>query len=322
MANSTSVYRGSGPLERAIYRTLAYSSLSEYPLTLPEIHRGLAGYRTYRRAVEDALAEGEPLRRHVGEVEGHYHLPGQEGWVALRRERRARSLRFLEEHRGILGGLCALPWVRGVAVSGATAFHNLRKEDEDLDVFLVAEPGRLWLALSAVWAYRRRAGGMLCINYVIAGDALALPYPNAYNAHQLLSLRPISGVETFRELWEANPWTQDFFPNWTAGAELTDSPWSEGMGGGPPLVRSLARARLRVPSPVRDAVEARLDAAVYTRYRRRLEGMGRPGNTQTETYDRAIFKRHPNDHRVPLTTRLAAVLREAGWPEDELPTAS
>ncbi len=318
MAEPLSPHALLGPLEKAIYATLAYSSLSDYPLEAGEIHHSLFGYRTYLDAVKDALRPGETLRRWVGEEEGRFYLVGQERVVSLRRAREKVSEAFLGEHGSLLAGLCNLPYVRGVAISGALAFRNLKKEREDLDLFVITESQRLWLGVSATWLWRKTRGGPLCINYLVGEEALSLPHRNAYNAHQLIHLRPVAGGEVFDRLWEANAWVKDFFPNFTPeGTRMVAGNWTPRAGGGPGV--ALRRLREVASSPLLDRMEARINSELFRQWtQRKGRGAGTEGS-QAEQYSESAFKRHPNDHRVPLMEKLKDLLRQAGWPEGELP---
>ncbi|MEL6823207.1 MAG: hypothetical protein AAFP70_15715, partial [Calditrichota bacterium] len=51
---------------------------------------------------------------------------------------------LFSRNRRLLKWLTRMPWVRFAALTGANSFESCRKED-DIDLFLVTSPQRLWL---------------------------------------------------------------------------------------------------------------------------------------------------------------------------------
>jgi hypothetical protein len=202
-------------LELAILRTLAYADVFDYPLRPAEVHRYLVGVPASREDVNQAMRAGSLLRNHATQVYGYYTLRGREELVYRRwlRERVSMELWPRAAHYGRL--MAGLPFVRMVAVTGALAMNNVAGR-VDLDYLIVTEPGRLWLCRSLVILLVRWAGlrGMvICPNYFISENALSISTRNLYTAHELTQMVPLSGLQVYRRMREANRWAQEYLPN-------------------------------------------------------------------------------------------------------------
>jgi hypothetical protein len=198
-------------LDRAILETLAYSAVFEYPLRLDELHRYLPVY-----AERDALTiRLKSLMGPVGEKGGFYFLSGNDEFVHIRRQREARSRRLIPyalRYGRILG---ALPFVRMAALTGSLAVFNA-SQNADFDYMLVAASGRVWTARAFALLFNRLTrmrGHTLCPNLIVSENALAWSVRDAYSAHELCQMIPVSGMDTYRKLMQANDWVKDFLPN-------------------------------------------------------------------------------------------------------------
>jgi hypothetical protein len=106
-----------------------------------------------------------------------------------------------------------------VAVTGSLAMNNA-DQGTDIDYMLVTSRERLWIchALTLpVVAFARLEGLKLCLNYVVARNALELPDHSLYAAHELTQMVPLSGLDVYDEMRRLNPWADAYLPN-AAGA--------------------------------------------------------------------------------------------------------
>jgi hypothetical protein len=198
-------------LARAILQTVAYSDIFDYPLRAPEIHRYLTGVPASVEAVNHALEDAGLLLR-VGE---YFVLPGREEIVGIRLQREARSRKLLP--RAIRYGriLGAMPYIRMVALTGSLAVSNV-SDLLDFDYMLVTAPGRLWTARAFALAFNRLTrlqGYTLCPNLIISEAALEWPSHDLYSARELCQMIPITGLDVYSRLLNANKWVQLFLPN-------------------------------------------------------------------------------------------------------------
>src|SRR6185503_3377635 len=104
--------------------------------------------RTYRASVR--------LAGLVEYREGFFFPRGSGAWIQERRRRREFSLSLLERNRWMLKVICAIPFVRLVALSGSVAALNADPK-ADLDLFLVTKGGHAWSVTLAVVLLARLA---------------------------------------------------------------------------------------------------------------------------------------------------------------------
>jgi hypothetical protein len=88
----------------------------------------------------------------------------------------------------------------------------------DIDLLVVTAPGRVWLGRAAAIAVvylARLAGDVLCPNFVVSEQALALEDDSIYSAHELAQMLPLYGRAIYRQLWEQNRGLLAQLPNAT-----------------------------------------------------------------------------------------------------------
>jgi hypothetical protein len=202
-------------LEQAIWRTVAYVDLFDYPLTAVEIHRYLDGVPATAREVAKRLIGSPALADCLIHKEGFFCLPEREEIIEIRHDRRLRAQQLWPEAVRYGRIIAQLPFVRMVAVTGSLAMNNV-SDDADIDYFVVTENGRLWLTRALVIAIVRlaaRRGIILCPNYFVAESALTLPEHNIYTAREIVQMVPLFGHEVYVQLRQHNCWASQFMPN-------------------------------------------------------------------------------------------------------------
>lgn len=198
-------------LERAILETLAYSDIFDQPLRLDELHR----YLPVRAALDELPPAMNTIQRWIYSKDGLHFLAGREAIVEVRMERETRSRRLLPHalrYGRILG---RLPFVRMVALTGSLAVLNVSR-DADFDYMLIAAPGRVWTARAfalLVNRFTQILGHTLCPNLILAETALEWEQHDLYSARELHQMIPITGMDVYQKLMQANAWTRDFLPN-------------------------------------------------------------------------------------------------------------
>jgi hypothetical protein len=201
--------------ETAVFRTLAYADVFDFPLSAGEIHRFLEELPATTSEVQTMLERSDWLAGQVARVGGWYLLRGRED-LAPRREVQMRQARRLWPAARFFGRILAhLPFVRMVAVTGALAVDNI-KPDGDIDYLILTAPGRVWLARAAaivVVRLSRLAGYQLCPNYFLAVTALDQDRRNLFVAHELAQMVPLSGLAWYWRMRSANHWADEFLPN-------------------------------------------------------------------------------------------------------------
>src|SRR5262249_58912987 len=140
----------------------------------------------------------ESLEGTIEHRQGFFFPRDRRDLVSERRRREARSRIFLDRHRRLLSVICALPYVRMVALSGSVAHLNLEGTG-DLDLFIVTRGRHVWsvtvaVALIAKLMRRRKT---TCANFVLAASALRLDQQNLCSSSQIIHLRPLIGYAAY-----------------------------------------------------------------------------------------------------------------------------
>jgi len=203
-----------GEIEEAILKTLTYADLFEHPLTLEELHENLMTPEPVGLdALSRALNTGSVLPTMVARAGGYYWLRGREKRVQMRRLRQAKGALLLERAALFVAVFSNLPWVEAVYLSGGSA--SGAPSDQDVDLFIVSKPGLVWTTFLSAWILKRmlRVRELVCANYVIDRERLALSEHDLFTAHQLLMLRCPFTASAAGPPRAANPWIREFFAN-------------------------------------------------------------------------------------------------------------
>ena len=287
-------------LVAAVRYTLAYAELFECPLDERELQRYLHGQRATREELRALLREG---LRGVAAHQGLYVHAGRLALVAERHRRAAAAGPLIARARRYALLIRHLPYVRMIGLSGSLAMGNAA-EGCDIDLMIVAAPGRVWLCRALVVALVRLArlrGDRLCPNYVVAADALALSHSSIYDAHELAQLLPLYGQVAYGRLWAANAWVHELLPNAAPHAAPPDRllPGAAALKHG--LERLLAgRLGDRLEAWERRRKTARL---------RRATTAWEPGASGEIVLSAAQCKGHFGGHRARVLARYAARLQ-------------
>lgn len=205
-------------LLHAVFQTLAYADVFDYPLSALEVHRYLSLPEATAEEVKRELC-GSPFFSQTGEF---FALRGREGIVETRRRRAEIAARLWPKAARYGRLIAALPFVRMVAVTGSLAMNNA-DEGKDVDFMIVTAPGYLWTCRLLSLLIARFAVldcVHLCPNYLITTDALELRERSLYVAHELAQMVPLSGMEVYARLRSLNDWVHDFLPHASAAPEL------------------------------------------------------------------------------------------------------
>jgi hypothetical protein len=238
--------------ELAIAASVIHASLEDYPLTLEELHETLIGSHQTPAEIVSVFEGSDVLQRIVERRDGFFFPAGRGDLIDERRRREGRSRAFLDRHALLLRLVCCLPFVRLVALSGRIARLNL-EAGGDLDLFIVTRVGHVWSTAAAVKGLSvllsRRC--MVRARVVVDEDHLELEPRDLDTAVRLLHLRPLIGGSALQDLWDANPFVVELFPNAPEKpAESVEPAWS-------PLtstVRTLLALIVGLPSPAIEAV--------------------------------------------------------------------
>jgi hypothetical protein len=215
-------------LRRSILVTLIYADLFDHALTRDELHRYLIGQAASAAAVREVLDTDAELRFRIAETDDRFHLRRRPHLASTRRERAVASAELWPAAKRYGARIGRLPFVRLVGVTGALAMNNARPDD-DIDLFILVQPGRLWLCrllVLGVVKLAARRGYVLCPNFLLSTDHLWLSERNLFTAHEVVQMVPLERNPWYGAFIEANGWVADFLPNAFAGQTAEARPGS------------------------------------------------------------------------------------------------
>jgi hypothetical protein len=285
-------------LSRAVFHTLAYADVFEYPLTAPEVFRYLTSITASSEEVARVLAD----RTSFAQIGGYFTLRGREGIVVTRQRRAGVAARLWPKAVRYGRIIAQLPFVRMVAVTGSLAMNNT-EAGNDVDYMIVTAPNRLWTcrALSLLVARLAELEGIrLCPNYLVTTGALRLDERSLYVAHELAQMIPLSGLEIYDELRRQNDWADQYLPNALGAPRLSHVPHS--ATGRPPFQKI---AELMFSMRFGDWLETwEMD--------RKIERLAREQSSSVESrFSAQVCKGHIDRHGARAEAALAARLQES-----------
>lgn len=214
-------------LREGILSALAYYDAFDFPLTAQEVALGLPaseGPRPVFEDVERALSEAVRAGA-LAEAEGLYHLPGRAATVAARKSRYLLAEGKYARVRKFFALARFAPYLRAAFVCNTLA-RSYARAGSDIDMFVVAAPGRIWLTrlfvtgLAAALRVRPTAtesADRICLSFFVTEDALDLrPLAidgDVYLPHWLQELYPVyDEAGAARALFARNGWLRDVLP--------------------------------------------------------------------------------------------------------------
>lgn len=206
-------------LQRSILQTFAFFDLFDYPLTPMETWKWLwkppadASFGDVLHALDDLVSEGT-LEKHLG----FFVLTGRREIVMVRKQRHRDALAKWNKARRAIRLLSWFPFIRMAAVCNTLAFSHSRPE-ADIDLFIVAQAGRLWISRFLVTAAFHLLGlrptgdhksDTICLSFWVTPEAFDLSAvqihsEDIYFRMWLSQLYPIYDPHgDYRELFEKN----------------------------------------------------------------------------------------------------------------------
>lgn len=201
-----------GPREAAL-ASLAYADLFSYPLSAEEACRYQIGTNYSLEEIESALRALSEAGKAVSGAQ-YFALLGRDSLFTERQAREQLSAIIWRRANYRATGIVRTPFVRMVAVTGALSMNNVSGR-ADIDLLILTEPGRVWIARRLLVLQVRLArffGDDLCPNFILAADHLQLAQRDLFTAHELAQMVPVSGEKLYREMLARNEWARHFLP--------------------------------------------------------------------------------------------------------------
>ncbi|MBI3981142.1 hypothetical protein HY345_04045 [Candidatus Microgenomates bacterium] len=202
-------------MNKANFLALCYADIFSYPLTFKEFTKW-----------QIKCKANSKISLNFFKKEGKYYfLNGRKKNVLIRQER----LRFSDSKKliaqKISSSLRYIPWVKMIALTGALAMEN-GKKDDDIDLLIITAERRVWLTrflttlLLEIMGVRRRPGiqnwsNKICLNLFLDEQQLHFSPTerNLYLAHEILQTKCLFNKEhTFEKFLLANQWVKKDLP--------------------------------------------------------------------------------------------------------------
>lgn len=212
-------------VEKAIYNTLRYRSIFNYPMTKAQIFTYLITntYINLQKFSEglDSLIEKKLVYKH----HDYYSLENINSKdIEEIKKRIIRSTKLIQKAKEISKNLKLIPWIEMLAITGSVAAFNA-KENADIDVLVVTKPKRLYLSrfflvtlLKAQGLYweSENPAGKVCPNIFITSDNLTWQKEkqNLYVANEISLMIPVFDKNNiYFKFLRQNIWASDFLGN-------------------------------------------------------------------------------------------------------------
>ena len=203
-------------LEKDILKVLAYFDIFHYPVSKKEILSFLSSTPGERELT--IILERLCLDKRIFKHDEFYFLQNDLSAVNQRRDDNKRAQVLLKTAYRISSFLFQFPYVRGIGISGSLS-KNVADKDADIDFFVITKSNRLWIARTLMHLFKKFTfiigkQHWFCMNYYIDEQALQISDKNIYTAMEVVTLVPVCGNGTIKNFFDANDWTQAYFPNY------------------------------------------------------------------------------------------------------------
>lgn len=211
-------------LKFAILKTLAFFDIFSFPLTALEVWQNLFGLGG--ASLGEVEAELNKISQ-IKSAQGFYFLSSNsEKIVKTRHERYGLAEQKFKKVKKVVRWLALLPGVRLIGVCNTLAYSNAR-EESDIDLFIIAEKGKVWTArfycllFLKIFGLRPKAGktkDRFCLSFFVDADNLdlttqALPRDDIYLWYWINQLCPVYDAGGYYQKFKAaNSWTKKYLP--------------------------------------------------------------------------------------------------------------
>jgi len=312
------------PLLKHIIETVTYHDLFDFPLTAHEIFLTLQGIAGQVQLADVIIAlASEDADRLLDSKGGLWYLVGRGEIV----DKRLQRYDLAEEKYRIVRRFFRIakhaPFLRAVFVCNTLSRSNARPES-DIDLFVVAETGHVWLTrlfvtgLAALLRKRptpTQTKDRLCLSFFITKDALDLRshaiQEDIYLPHWLLDLYPVydeAGITA--SVFMQNSWAREALP----GLRRQTSSHRRIVGGG----RSSVKVFLE--SILGSKAEKTAKAVQWRRMPERLKESALRGKGVVLTD--SILKLHGTDRRAEFRDRYLQRIEQGEYARQSPPNFS
>ena len=211
-------------MDRRVIKTLSYSDIFEYPLTLRQLHKYLI--TPNKIGIHEAMDLVKKENKYIRNKNGFYFLTGREDNVLLRQQREKESIKKINYARKKTKVLNFIPGIKFLGISGSLSMKNADPND-DIDLFIISSRKQAWttrlvsvclLKIQGVYRSKneKNPSNKLCLNMIIDEDNLLFSKSrqDIYSAHEIVQVLPLFDREnTFIKFVNTNNWIKKYLAN-------------------------------------------------------------------------------------------------------------
>lgn len=200
--------------EMALLKVMIYFDVFQYPLKPSEI----LAYAPIKMSPLNVVPclnflVNNGLVRQVG---NYFGLRVDQAQIDRRTRGAAAAEKMMKYAHRFTRLMRNFPFVRGICISGSLS-KGFCDEQGDIDYFVITAPGRLWLARTALLAFKKvfllNRKKFFCVNYLIDTEHLEIPDRNEFTATEIVTLIPTYDRGHYEAFMEANRWVEAYRPN-------------------------------------------------------------------------------------------------------------
>jgi hypothetical protein len=272
----------------SVYSCLCYFHVFKYPLKKEDVEQfiDLSLHHDQISAILDELLELEL----VYHIDGYYFLEAE--FSQYIRRRLSSEKNFLQKVKTIKRFatlVSRFPFVESVAVSGSCS-KGLLDQDGDVDYFVIATPGRLWLCRTILILFKKiflfNSKKYFCLNYFVDSNTLEIPDHNIFVASEIKTLAPISNKALFDRFLKANDWASNYLPNKNTYSSTFLNPRK-------PTKVAFRLIELLFANKLGNLFETWCYGLTYNTWRRRFSGLNGADFELNFRSRRTVSKHHP-----------------------------
>ncbi len=215
LMNQIPANSSSSLLREGILSTMAYFHIFKHPLNLRELYSYIPITGITCEQLAEELEQLTKLNL-IFEHQGFYALSSAGELVARREQANARANRRMKvawRHAKIIA-FC--PFVEAVLISGSMG-KGVLHPDDDIDFFIVTQPGRLWIVKVLLTIFKRffllNSYRNFCLNYFVDVNSLSITERNRFTATEIALVLPMYNNEVYKRFMQENSWCRKYYPS-------------------------------------------------------------------------------------------------------------
>ncbi len=213
-------------MEKAIYDTLHYFALFDYPPTLEELWMFL-GKKISKKSAKQLFSKLIMDKRLITDAYGtRVTLPGYPSFFSIHNRRSKISELKKKKAAFFIHLLSYFPWIQLVGYSGSVSMDNAVEAD-DIDIFIITKSHRMWtarfFAVLTAWVLRikrprsvNHSTDTVCLNLFFDESNMRVPVvkQTKYVAHEVLQMKVLFQKDrAYSRFIASNDWVFSFYPN-------------------------------------------------------------------------------------------------------------